>query len=260
MIDRVAARLRRRLLEVPVGFKWFVEGLVEGAIGFLRRGERGSDLSTARRNPCGRRTRMGSSPTYSPPRSRRAPEKDPGEHYRMLTAEFGPPNYTRVDAAATAEQKTRLEKLSAERVRVPTLAGEPISTILTKAPGNDAPIGGLRSSRRAAGSPHGVRDRERLQNLRGELPGLRHLTQSSARPRRSSRRGTGDTMSTMRNDGESCTSSDRVSGSTTPREIYLNDARFGATSDELSVTGLTSTRHLRSRDQEQHGVRCRDPR
>ena len=72
------------------------------------------------------------------------PGKDPGEHYRELTAEFGAPCYTRVDAAATAEQKARLEKLSAEAVTTPTLAGEPILAKLTKAPGNDAPIGGLK--------------------------------------------------------------------------------------------------------------------
>jgi phosphoglucomutase len=70
--------------------------------------------------------------------------KDPGEHYRTLTAEFGAPCYTRVDAAATAEQKARLAKLSAEAVTAPTLAGEPIVARLTTAPGNDAPIGGLK--------------------------------------------------------------------------------------------------------------------
>src|SRR5262249_56987568 len=82
--------------------------------------------------------------------------KDPGEHYRALTAELGAPCYTRVDAAATAEQKARLAKLSADAVTTPTLAGEPIIAKLTKAPGNDAPIGGLKvvaTSGRLAGRP-----------------------------------------------------------------------------------------------------------
>ena len=70
--------------------------------------------------------------------------KDPGEHYRELTAEFGTPYYTRIDAAATPEQKARLEKLSPEAVTASTLAGEPITAKLTRAPGNDAPIGGLK--------------------------------------------------------------------------------------------------------------------
>ena len=90
----------------------------------------------------GRRTRTGFAEPAAEITARTG--KDPGEHYRTLTAEFGAPCYTRVDAAATAEQKARLEKLSAEAVTAPTLAGEPIVAKLTKAPGNDAPIGGLK--------------------------------------------------------------------------------------------------------------------
>jgi phosphoglucomutase len=143
MIDRVAARLRRRLIEVPVGFKWFVEGLVDGTIGFC--GEESSGATFLRRDGTVWTTdKDGLVPNLLAAEITARTGKDPGEHYRALTAEFGAPCYTRVDAAATAEQKARLEKLSAEAVTAPTLAGEPILAKLTKAPGNDAPIGGLK--------------------------------------------------------------------------------------------------------------------
>src|SRR5262245_9891686 len=139
MIDRVAARLRRRLIEVPVGFKWFVGG----AIGFC--GEESSGATFLRRDGTVWTTdKDGLVPNLLAAEITARTGKDPGEHYRALTAEFGEPYYTRVDAAATAEQKARLEKLSAEAVTAPTLAGEPIVAKLTKAPGNDAPIGGLK--------------------------------------------------------------------------------------------------------------------
>jgi phosphoglucomutase len=143
MIDRVAARLRRRLIEVPVGFKWFVEGLVGGTIGFC--GEESSGATFLRRDGTVWTTdKDGLVPNLLAAEITARTGKDPGEHYRALTAEFGAPYYTRVDAAATAEQKARLEKLSAEAVTAPTLAGEPVVARLTKAPGNDAPIGGLK--------------------------------------------------------------------------------------------------------------------
>ena len=143
MIDRVAARLRRQLVEVPVGFKWFVEGLVGGTIGFC--GEESSGATFLRRDGTVWTTdKDGLVPNLLAAEITARTGKDPGEHYRTLTAEFGTPCYTRVDAAATAEQKARLEKLSAEAVTAPTLAGEPIVAKLTKAPGNDAPIGGLK--------------------------------------------------------------------------------------------------------------------
>jgi len=143
MIDRVAARLRRRLIEVPVGFKWFVEGLVDGAIGFC--GEESSGATFLRRDGAVWTTdKDGLVPNLLAAEITARTGKDPGEHYRALTAEFGAPCYTRVDAAATAEQKARLEKLSAEAVTTPMVAGEPIVAKLTKAPGNDAPIGGLK--------------------------------------------------------------------------------------------------------------------
>jgi len=143
MIDRVAARLGRRLIEVPVGFKWFVEGLVGGTIGFC--GEESSGATFLRRDGTVWTTdKDGLVPNLLAAEITARTGKDPGEHYQALTAEFGEPCYTRVDAAATAEQKARLEKLSAEAVTAPTLAGEPIVAKLTKAPGNDAPIGGLK--------------------------------------------------------------------------------------------------------------------
>src|SRR5438093_2607852 len=143
MIDRVAARLKRRLIEVPVGFKWFVEGLVDGAIGFC--GEESSGATFLRRDGTVWTTdKDGLVPNLLVAEIAARTGKDPGEHYRALTAEFGATCYTRVDAAATAEQKARLEKLSAEAVTTPMVAGEPIVAKLTKAPGNDAPIGGLK--------------------------------------------------------------------------------------------------------------------
>jgi phosphoglucomutase len=143
MIDRVSARLRRRLIEVPVGFKWFVEGLVDGAIGFC--GEESSGATFLRRDGTVWTTdKDGLVPNLLAAEITARTGKDPGDHYRALTAEFGAPCYTRVDAAATPVQKARLEKLSPDAVTTPTLAGEPIVAKLTKAPGNDAPIGGLK--------------------------------------------------------------------------------------------------------------------
>ena len=103
--------------------------------------ERASCASTA---PCGRPTKTDRSWTCSPPRSPRAPARIPGEHYRELTAEFGTPYYTRIDAPATPEQKAKLQKLSPDAVKESDLAGEPITAKLTRAPGNNAPIGGLK--------------------------------------------------------------------------------------------------------------------
>jgi phosphoglucomutase len=143
MIDRVAARLERRLIEVPVGFKWFVEGLVDGAIGFC--GEESSGATFLRRDGTVWTTdKDGLVPNLLAAEITARTGKDPGEHYRRLTAEFGAPCYTRVDAPATAEQKASLAKLSADAVTAPMLAGEPIVAKLTNAPGNDAPIGGLK--------------------------------------------------------------------------------------------------------------------
>ena len=143
MIDRVVADLGRRLVEVPVGFKWFVGGLVDGSIGFG--GEESAGASFLERDgavwstdkdgiiadllACELTARSG---------------RDPGVAYAELTERFGAPAYRRVDAPATPEQKAALGKLSPSDVTASSLAGDPITSILTRAPGNDAPIGGLK--------------------------------------------------------------------------------------------------------------------
>ena len=143
MIDRVVAKLDRRLCEVPVGFKWFVPGLFDGS--FCFGGEESAGASFLRRDGT-----VWTTDKDGPIMNLLAAEitartgKDPGEHYRELTAEFGSPLYTRIDAAATPEQKERLGKLSPDAVTASTLAGDQITAKLTKAPGNNAPIGGLK--------------------------------------------------------------------------------------------------------------------
>ena len=143
MIDRVVNKLGRRLFEVPVGFKWFVEGLIDGSIGFC--GEESSGATFLRRDGTVWTTdKDGLVPNLLAAEITARTGKDPGEHYQQLTAEFSTSYYMRIDAPATLEQKARLEKLSPDAVAVSTLAGEPITAKLTKAPGNDAPIGGLK--------------------------------------------------------------------------------------------------------------------
>ena len=143
MIDRVVASLNRRLCEVPVGFKWFVPGLVDGS--FCFGGEESAGASFLRRDGT-----VWTTDKDGPIMNLLAAEitartgKDPGEHYRELTTAFGNPYYKRIDAAATPEQKARLAKLSPDMVAASTLAGEPIMATLTRAPGNNAPIGGLK--------------------------------------------------------------------------------------------------------------------
>jgi phosphoglucomutase len=143
MIDRVAARLSRRLVEVPVGFKWFVDGLIDGSLGFV--GEESSGATFLRRDGTVWTTdKDGLVPNLLAAEITARTGRDPGEHYRALTAEFGVSHYTRIDAPATPEEKARLAKLAPEAVKAATLAGEPITARLTRAPGNDAPIGGLK--------------------------------------------------------------------------------------------------------------------
>jgi phosphoglucomutase len=143
MIDLVARKLGRKLVEVPVGFKWFVEGLIDGRIGFC--GEESSGATFLRRDGAVWTTdKDGIVPDLLAAEITAKTGKDPGELYRALTAEFGAPCYTRVDAPATPEQKERLKKLSPDAVKAGTLAGDPITAKLTRAPGNDAPIGGLK--------------------------------------------------------------------------------------------------------------------
>jgi phosphoglucomutase len=143
MIDRVTQKLSRPLCEVPVGFKWFAPGLFDGS--FCFGGEESAGASFLRRDGT-----VWTTDKDGPIMDLLAAEitartgKDPGEHFRELTAEFGTPYYTRIDAAATPEQKTNLQKLSPEAVRESQLAGEPITAKLTRAPGNNAAIGGLK--------------------------------------------------------------------------------------------------------------------
>lgn len=143
MIDRVVKKLRRKLVEVPVGFKWFVEGLIDGSLGFG--GEESSGATFLRREGTVWTTdKDGIVPNLLAAEITARTGKDPGEHYQELTREFGKPYYTRIDAPATPEQKARLQKLSPEAVVTPTLAGEPIRDKLTRAPGDRALIGGLK--------------------------------------------------------------------------------------------------------------------
>jgi phosphoglucomutase len=143
MIDRVTARLGRKLYEVPVGFKWFVDGLLDGSLGFG--GEESAGASFVRLDGSVWTTdKDGIVPALLAAEITARMGRDPGEIYRELTCEFGEPFYDRVEAAATPEQKEALERLSPEQVRFTDLAGEEIQTILTSAPGNGAPIGGLK--------------------------------------------------------------------------------------------------------------------
>jgi phosphoglucomutase len=143
MIDRVVNKLGRQLREVPVGFKWFVPGLIDGSYCFG--GEESAGASFLRLDGT-----VWTTDKDGPIMDLLAAEitartgKDPGEHYRELTAEFGIPYYTRIDAPATPKQKAKLEKLTPDAVKESDLAGEPITAKLTKAPGNNAPIGGLK--------------------------------------------------------------------------------------------------------------------
>ncbi len=143
MIDRVVAKLGRKLAEVPVGFKWFVSGLIDGSLCFG--GEESAGASFLRHDGTAWTTdKDGIIMDLLAAEITARTGKDPGEHYRELTAEFGAPLYTRIDAAATPEQKARLAKLSPAAVAASTLAGDAITAKLTNAPGNDAPIGGLK--------------------------------------------------------------------------------------------------------------------
>ena len=160
MIDRVVHKLGRQLQEVPVGFKWFVPGLFDGSSCFG--GEESAGASFLRHDGT-----VWTTDKDGPIMDLLAAEitartgKDPSEHYRELTAQFGTPHYTRIDASATPDQKARLERLSPEAVKASELAGEPIIAKLTRAPANDAPIGGIKvvaTSGWFAARPSGTED------------------------------------------------------------------------------------------------------
>ncbi|MDD5198722.1 MAG: phosphoglucomutase (alpha-D-glucose-1,6-bisphosphate-dependent) [Terrimicrobiaceae bacterium] len=160
MIDRVAARLGRPLVEVPVGFKWFVDGLFDGTLGFG--GEESAGASFLRRNG-----EVWTTDKDGPILGLLAAEitaktgRDPGEHYTALTEEFGAPIYERIDAPANTAQKKILKNLSPAQVTATELAGEPITRMLTTAPGNGAALGGLKvesASGWFAARPSGTED------------------------------------------------------------------------------------------------------
>jgi phosphoglucomutase len=143
IIDRVAGDLGRRLVEVPVGFKWFVSGLRDGSLGFG--GEESAGASFLRRDGGPWSTdKDGLIPCLLAAEMKAVTGEDPGEIYAGLAERFGTSYYTRSDVAATPEQKDVLKRLSPEQVPSEELAGEPIESVLTRAPGNDAEIGGLK--------------------------------------------------------------------------------------------------------------------
>ncbi|HZL18220.1 MAG TPA: phosphoglucomutase (alpha-D-glucose-1,6-bisphosphate-dependent) [Polyangia bacterium] len=143
LIDRVVGSLGRELREVPVGFKWFVEGLLDGSLGFG--GEESAGASFLRRDGHVHTTdKDGILLDLLAAEITAVTEKDPGAHYERLRHQFGTPYYTRIDAPATPAQKEALKRLSPEAVKAATLAGDPIVAKLTRAPGNGAAIGGLK--------------------------------------------------------------------------------------------------------------------
>ncbi|WP_129668344.1 phosphoglucomutase [Phytoactinopolyspora endophytica] len=172
MIDRVAASLGRPLVEVPVGFKWFVPGLLDGSVGFG--GEESAGASFLRRDGGTWSTdKDGIIACLLAAEIIATTGKTPSQHYGLLTDRHGEPVYARVDAPASREQKAALSGLSAEQVTATELAGEPITAKLTRAPGNDAPLGGLKvvtESGWFAARPSGTEDVYKIyaESFRGE--------------------------------------------------------------------------------------------
>ncbi|MFJ7966508.1 phosphoglucomutase (alpha-D-glucose-1,6-bisphosphate-dependent) [Streptomyces sp. NPDC096324] len=160
MIDRVAADLGRRLVEVPVGFKWFVDGLVDGSLGFG--GEESAGASFLRRDGSVWTTdKDGIILALLASEITGVTGKTPSEHYAGLTSRFGEPAYERIDAPASREEKALLAKLSPAQITTDTLAGEPVTAVLTEAPGNGAPIGGIKVTTESAwfaARPSGTED------------------------------------------------------------------------------------------------------
>ena len=167
MIDRVTAKLGRTLYEVPVGFKWFVDGLLDGSLGFV--GEESAGASFARLDGTVWTTdKDGIVPSLLAAEITARRGRDPGEIYHDLAREFGEPAYDRVEAPATPDQKELLAKLSPDQVKITELAGERIHTVLTHAPGNGAPIGGLKVAAKSgwfAARPSGT---ENIYKIYGE--------------------------------------------------------------------------------------------
>jgi len=160
MIDRVTSALGRQLWEVPVGFKWFVPGLINGTVGFG--GEESAGASFLRRDGSAWTTdKDGIILALLASEILAVTGESPTHHYRRLTQIHGDPAYARIDAPATRAQKASLAALTPDRVTSTKLAGEPITRVLTTAPGNDAPIGGLKvesASAWFAARPSGTED------------------------------------------------------------------------------------------------------
>jgi phosphoglucomutase len=177
IIDRVAKGLNRPMLEVPVGFKWFVDGLIDGTLCFV--GEESAGATFLRRNGQVWTTdKDGLIPGLLSAEMTARTGKDPGQLYAELTAKYGSPIYQRIDAAATKDQKAKLAKLSPQQVTAKELAGEPITAILTEAPGNHAAIGGLKVATENgwfAARPSGTEDVYKIyaESFKGEA----HLKQ-----------------------------------------------------------------------------------
>jgi phosphoglucomutase len=160
MIDRVATRLGRRLYEVPVGFKWFVTGLVSGDLGFGCEESAGASFLRMDGGPW-TTDKDGIIPSLLAAEITARGGRDPGEAYRTLTADLGEPFSDRLEARATPEQKKKLAKLDRSQVRITELAGDPIEQVLTNAPGNNAPIGGVKVTSKSgwfAARPSGTED------------------------------------------------------------------------------------------------------
>ena len=143
MIDRVAAKLARKVYDVPVGFKWFSSGLLDGSLCFG--GEESAGASFSRRNGTVWTTdKDGMVPALLSAEILAVTGKDPGEHYQKLTQDLGESFYDRIEAKATSVQRAELGKISADQIESKELAGEKILKILTKAPGNNVAIGGIK--------------------------------------------------------------------------------------------------------------------
>ncbi len=172
MIDRVAGRLKRRLYEVPVGFKWFVDGLLDGSLGFG--GEESAGASFSRRDGAVWTTdKDGLVPALLSGEIMARTGRDPGEHYRALAQEFGAMYADRVEAPATAEQKKKLKKLAPAQITSKELAGDEITSVLDRAPGNGAAIGGIKVATASgwfAARPSGTEDIYKIyaESFRGE--------------------------------------------------------------------------------------------
>jgi phosphoglucomutase len=172
MIDRVAQRLGRPLYEVPVGFKWYVDGLLSGALGFG--GEESAGASFSRLDGSVWTTdKDGLAPALLSAEITARTGRDPGETYKSFGAELGTPVTTRVDARATREQKKKLSKLSPSALKITELAGDPIVSVIDKAPGNGAAIGGIKvvtANGWFAARPSGTEDVYKIyaESFRGE--------------------------------------------------------------------------------------------